>query len=181
MAQHFSSEFMSRISSLLLIIGEVMARNEVGNFMVDNGHHYIDIFYNHSSIDWRQLIQDDLYISGMQIQKVALKPNNAFGVFLFDPEKDDMDIYLNHITQRKIKLSLLIIERPSQDDQLEIMQAWLSKMEATSFFYVALFPSNGSEATAWYQVLSLKTGSVVSGLTFSDNSSRIIERFDSPD
>ena len=56
-------------------------------------------------------------------------------------------------------------------------------MEATAFFYVAILQSNASDSnglkpTSWYQVLSLKTGSVVNWLTFADESYRIIESFD---
>ena len=91
-------------------------------------------------------------------------------------------------------MSLLVIARPSQQhDQLRMLQGSLSKMEATAFFYVAILQSKGSESngskptgsqsngskpTSWYQVLSLKTGSVVNELRFSGNSTRIIESFD---
>ena len=178
MGLHLPGEIMTWVSSLLLIITEVTARSEVRNFLVDNGHHYADIFYNNSSNDWRQLIAENVYFTGIQIEKTAPKTDNAFGVFFFDPEKDDMETYLNRITQRRIKMSLIVIARPTKNYQLEMLQASLLEMDAASFFYVAILQPIGSEPTSWYQVISLKSGSVVNGLTFADNSSRIIESFD---
>ena len=54
------------------MITEVMARSVVGSFLVDNGHHYVDLFYNCTNKYkyWRQLLSEDedLYLAGFQIQ-----------------------------------------------------------------------------------------------------------------
>ena len=86
-------------SLLFFIITEVTAGgSEVGNFLVDNGYHYADIFCNCSFSDWQKLMPDNVYFSGIQIEATEVKTNNAFGVFYFDPNKDDMETYLNWIT-----------------------------------------------------------------------------------
>ena len=58
---------MIRFATLLLLIcskfGSIAAGSEVDNFLNDNGHHYVDIFFNHSSEDMRQLMPKNVYFA----------------------------------------------------------------------------------------------------------------------
>ena len=120
-----------------------------------------------------------LHFARIHIGEIKAANTKCFGVFFFDQEKDDPLTYLYHITQRRIKMTLLIITRRLEDyDLFDILKKGLSKIEATSFFYI-LIPSDGSGGfTSWYQIISLKSGSAVNRLTFAENSLRIIEDFD---
>ena len=171
-------KIMIRFATLLLIFSKfssIAAGSEVENFLNDNGHHYVDGFFNHSSDDLRQLMPKNVYFARIHIGDMKAANTKCFGVFFFDQEKDDPLTYLYHITQRRIKMTLLIITRRLEDyDLLDILKKGLSKIEATSFFYI-LIPSDGSGGfTSWYQIISLKSGSAVNRLTFAENSLRII-------
>ena len=162
-------------TGILLIVTEVVAQIELQNFLLDNGHRHVDIFFNHSSNDCLQLMPRNAYSSLIHIDKINEANTNGFGIFLFDPEKDDALTYLTHITQRRVKMTLLVIARPT--NLLDMLPDLLSSIEATGFFYVAIL-SNRSKVMSWNQILSLKTGTAVNRLTFAANSSKIIERFD---
>ena len=164
---------MAGFAILLLIIGEAAAITEVQNFLIDNGHHYVDIFFNSSSSDLSQLIPKNTHFTRIQMEKIKESNPDGFGVFFFDPERDDVFSYLCHIAKRKIKMTLLIITGSSNNDILEMVQNSMLEVETTAFFYIAIL-----ELKSWYQIISLKSGSVVNRLNFANNSLRIIESFD---
>ena len=142
----------------------------IQDFLSDNGHCYVDIFYNSSQ--WRGFNLTDAFVTRIHIEKVGKAHPNSFGVFVFDPKRDDLAAYLDLITQRKIKTSLLLVSGPSESDGSYIFQDILSHLEATSFFYMV------STNMVWYQVISLKSGSVFNHLKFDGSTYRIIETFD---
>ena len=170
---------MIKFATLLLIFIEVApiaTQSEVENFLTDNGHHYVDIFFNHSTKDLLQLKPKNVHLAKIHIGKIKAANTEGFGVLFFDTEKDDLSIFLYHIAQRKIKMTLLIIVGQSRYKSLEILQNGLSKIEGTALFYI-LISSYGSGVSSWYQIISLNSGSAVNILSFADNSMRIIEDF----
>ena len=149
--------------------------NPIHNFLIDNGHRYVDIVYNSSQ--WHGFTLTDAFVTRLHIGKIGKGHLNSFGVFVFDPKRDDLEAYLALITQRQIKTSLLLVLGSSERDGTSFFQDILSNLQATAFFYIAL-PVYGSTSIIWHQVISIKSGSVFNHLRFDSSTYRIIETFD---
>ena len=172
-------QLMVKIVVLILIIiygmdASVTEKN-IQEFLVDNGHHHVDIFYNSSL--WHRFTLPNMFSARIHLRKIKKAKHNSFGIFLFDPQRDDLLGYLNLIIQRRIKMSLIITRRPLGNDGNILLQEYLSNLEATSLFYM-VFPATISTVMTWHQIVSLRSGSAINPLAFKQNTLRIIETFD---
>ena len=167
-----------KTSVLILTISVEVAfarQCSIQEFQTDNGHHYVEIFYNSSML--HDFLVKDLFASRLLMKNIGKAHNDSFGVFLFENAKDDLANYLTEIVQRKIKMSLLIISETSHTEMLDLIRMHLSAMGDTALFYLAL-PANGSSDMIWQQIISLKTGTTINYLEFPEDSCKIIEAYD---
>ena len=147
----------------------------IQEFLVDNGHRNIDIFYNSS--EWRIFSLKDVFVARLHMENIRRAHQDSFGIFVFDSSSDDLVSYLTAIMQRQIKMSLLVLSKPWDNDKTNLIMKHLFDLQATTYFYVAMPASSFVEIT-WLQIISLKSGSTISNLTFAKNSFRIIETWD---
>ena len=166
-----------KVVALALIIHckEARASNDpsIQEFLMDNGHRHVDIFYNSSQ--WRGVTLTGMFVSRLHIGKVEKVNPNSFGIFVVDPQKDDLGSYLSLIIKRRIRTSLLIVSKPWHHNTSNLIHTQLSLLQPSAFFYMAL---SSTCCMDWHQVISLKSGSIINVLKFADNSSRVIETFD---
>ena len=149
--------------------------NGVQEFLVDNGHHKVDLFYNSSH--WRGFSFKKVFVARVPMENNQTAHQYSFGIFMFDRANDDLLSYLRAIVQRKIKMSLLILSDPWDAEKLNLIKKHLSDLRATAFFYIAMPTSNLSELT-WHQIISIKSGTTIASLKFVRNTYRIMETFD---
>lgn len=159
----------------ILVVGTCATTNGVQEFLVDNGHYHVDIFSNSSQL--RGVSLKDLFIARFPMEDVEKAHKDSFGIFMFDNAKDNVVSYLSAITQRQIKMSLLVISEPWDNEKISFMRRHLLEQQATAFFYIAI-PTGSHTDMTWHQIISLKSGSALNHLEFDDNSSKIIEAFD---
>ena len=84
---------------------------QVHQFLVDNGHRHVDIFYNSSSTKWVGFRPKDLsfvIVPLSKVNRISLH-GTFFGVFIMDSRTDDYEAYLKIIVNRKVRKSLLVI------------------------------------------------------------------------
>ena len=97
----------------------------IQEFQIDNGHRYVEIFYNSSML--HDFLVKDLFASRLLMKNIGQAHNDSFGVFIFNSAKDDLAIYLAEIVQRKIKMSLLIMsDSLHHKEMLDLMRMNLS-------------------------------------------------------
>ena len=147
----------------------------VQEFLVDNGHHKVDLFYNSSH--WRGFSFKKVFVARVPMENNQTAHQYSFGIFMFDRANDDLLSYLRAIVQRKIKMSLLILSDPWDAEKLNLMKKHLSDLKAMAFFYIAVPTSNLTELT-WHQIISIKSGTTITSLKFARNTLRIMETFD---
>ena len=155
--------------------GAFARKCNIQEFQADNGHRHVEIFYNSSML--HDFLVKDLFASRLPMKNIRKARNDSFGVFIFDNAKDDLANYLTEIVQRKIKMSLLIVSQPSDNEMIDLIRMHLSAMGETALFYLAL-PANGSSDMIWHQIISLKTGISINYLDFPENSCKIVEAYD---
>ena len=149
---------------------------ELEHFLNDNGHRYVDLIYNVSSAQskWLAFVPKSISVARLKIGDVFQAKQQAFGIFLFDDEMDDIQAILRVIVQRKIKMSLLLYTTPIREGELAL-EKQLKMLSAVGLFYVAVI--NTKATISWYQVMSLLTGSVLEELTFANNSFLVLESY----
>ena len=151
------------------------AFKELEHFLTDNGHQYVDIIYNSSSsTNWVAFRPRSISVARFQLHKVRKAANEAFGIFTFETEKDELMPILQKIFQQKVKMSLLLFIEPSVNSE-STLKKHLDILKAAGLFYMAVL--NKSAIISWYQVMTLKTGTVMQQLTFAENTFRIVENY----
>ena len=166
---------VTKFISLSLIVGTCATSGVIQKFLLDNGRHHVDIFFNSSQ--WRGFSLKDIFIARIPMEDVGKAHEDSFGIFLFDSVKDDLGNYLEIIIERRMKMSLLVISEPGNKDVIILIEKILSDLQGMAFFYIAI-PTSSTTFMTWYHIISLKSGSALNNLEFADNSSRIIETFD---
>ena len=149
---------------------------ELQLFLLDNGHHYVDLFHNLDNIHFN-LMRTDVFFSMHSfgsLKKENRTRDNRFGIFLYDNAKDNMKDLLKIIQDRPIRKSLLLFNN-SQND-MHVLHSVLTKMKLRTFFYIALCEL-GQQKMLWYQVISLTSGFVIDQLVFQGSSYLISEKF----
>ena len=159
----------------LFILEACAMSSGVQQFLLENGHHHIDIFYNSS--DWRGFALRNVFISRMPLEQVNKGHKHSFGVFIYKNEKDDLAGWLLAINQRPIKMSLLILSEPWSIEELNLMKEHLMKLQSATIFYITMPTVNHTDMT-WHQMISLRSGSALKQLKFFENSSKIVETYD---
>ena len=159
----------------LFILEACAMSSGVQQFLLENGHHHIDIFYNSSY--WRGFALRNLFISRMPLEQVNKGHKHSFGVFIYKNEKDDLAGWLLAINQRPIKMSLLILSKPWSIEELNLMKEHLMKLQSATIFYITMPTVNHTDMT-WHQMISLRSGSALKQLKFFENSSKIVETYD---
>ena len=159
----------------LFILEACAMSSGVQQFLLENGHHHIDIFYNSS--DWRGFALRNLFISRMPLEQVNKGHKHSFGVFIYKNEKDDLVGCLSAISQRPIKTSLLILSEPWGIEEVNLMKEHLMKLQSATIFYITMPTVNHTDMT-WHQMISLRSGSALKQLKFFENSSKIVETYD---
>ena len=112
---------------------------QVYRFLGDNGHRYVDIFYNSSSTKWVGFRPKDLSFALVPLSTVNTISLHGtfFGVFILDSRTDDYEAYLKIIVNRKVGKSLLVIMNLEEGEYMKKLLQCLHKMETPSHFYVA--------------------------------------------
>ena len=175
-AQSLMEPIISASIIIALFISEACAMSSgVQQFLLENGHHHIDIFYNSSY--WRGFALRNLFISRMPLEQVNKGHKHSFGVFIYKNEKDDLAGWLLAINQRPIKMSLLILSKPWSIEELNLMKEHLMKLQSATIFYITMPTVNHTDMT-WHQMISLRSGSALKQLKFFENSSKIVETYD---
>ena len=167
----------TKVATLILTgyIATVVSSGGIQEFLLDNGHRYVDILYNSSNLYGFKLTK--VFVARIPMRKIERANHDSFGIFMFDPEKDDIISYVSSLISRKIKTSLLILTKPLVSDGINLLKSYLSSLQSPAFFYTATLTKNSS-VLAWNQIISVKSGSVINALTFAENSFRIIETYD---
>ena len=149
---------------------------QVYRFLNDNGHRYVDIFYNSSSTKWLGFRPKDISFATIPLRKVNMIAMHGtfFGVFIMDSRNDDYEAYLKMIVNRKVRKSLLVIMNLGEGENMKELLQYLHKMETPSHFYVANL-AQGSDVKMWHQMFSLASGAIFDALTFEDNSLKVLE------
>ena len=150
--------------------------NMVHQFIVDNGHHNVDMFFNSSTHAWRRFTSSEVYFARNNVLKAKTTHNGSFSIFIFDSERDDLVFYLKCVCQRRIRMSLLLLTNVDESDEVSVMRRFLGEFQETSYFYVAKPTSYNS--LSWHRLISLKSGTILDELTFASGSFRIVEEFD---
>ena len=149
----------------------------VYQFLGENGHHYVDVFYNSSSNNWIWFRPKDISVATIPMSEVKRMRKNSFGVFIFENQAGNLETYLKIITERKVRMTLLLHINPAEDGSYERILEYLEDMKTPSFFYVAkVTPRPG--IMLWQQVFSLTSGAIIDDLTFVGNSYKIKDSFD---
>ena len=147
---------------------------ELEQFLNDNGHRYVDLIHNFSSTqtNWAAFRPKAISVAKLKIGDVHRATQDSFGIFIFEAEKDDIQVILRAIVQRKAKLSLLLCTTPIMNRELK---KHLNILSAVGLFYMAVI--NASGITSWYQIMALETGSAVEELSFVKKSFLILESY----
>ena len=161
----------------IFVVGTCATRGGIQEFLVDNGHQHVDIFYNSSQWGRGRISLKDVFIARVSMENTGKAHQDSFGIFMYDSAKDDLLSYLTAIMQRQIKMSLLVMSEPRDNNELDLIRKQLSYLQATAFFYIAM-PTSKPSCMTWHQIISLRSGSALNHLEFAKNSSRIIETFD---
>ena len=140
------------------IMGICATNSDIDEFLIDNGYHYVDLFYNSSN--WRMISHKDLHVATLSFEDIAKAHDNSFGIFIFDMTKDDLIKYLSAITKRKIKMSLLVLSEQWDNEKIDLIKNYLVHLGDTSFFYIAV-PTKNSTYMTWHHIISLNSGSVL--------------------
>ena len=149
--------------------------NQVIQFLSDNGHHYVDIFHDLSSMKWYTSFRPrDIYFSRSSFTMAEGMMSYQFSVFLYGTKMDNMKDLLKIIVQTNVKESLMILNEPNDD--MSDLQGLLEEMNLNAFFYLAVPEVEGGKMS-WYQVISLFSGCVIERISFFPNSFLISERF----
>ena len=161
------------------IISSSLFRN-VYQFLNDNDHHYVDVFYNSSSTkyQWLKFRPKDTPFAAMPISNNVDKMDDgsSFGVFICDSRTDDLETYLKVIADRKVRMSLLLFINLVEDDSYAELLEHVGKTRSPSYFYAARMDP-GSGTMMWHRVFSLNSGTITDALTFAENTLRVIESF----
>ena len=64
------------------------ARSSIQDFLIDNGHRNVDIFYNFSQ--WHMFQLKDIFVARLHIKDVGKANHFSFGIFVFDSTNDDL-------------------------------------------------------------------------------------------
>ena len=166
---------LSILVTTLLVEGIFVSSCDIQEFLLDNGHHYVDVFYNSSN--GRGILLRDLYLTRLPFEDFSKAHNNSFGIFMFDATTDDIMSYLSAIVQRRIKMSLLVISEPWPEQQVDSIKRHLMSLGETALFYIAI-PTQNTTCLTWHQIISLKSGTALNQLKFINNSSKIMEKYD---
>ena len=163
---------------LAIFIMGANASNGIQDFLIDNGHHSVDIFYNSSQ--WHMFQVKYVFVSRLHIKHMRKANRFSFGIFVFDGTKDDLASYLSAIKQRPVKMSLLAIYGSWNNKYTNLIKKYLLDMKAVTTFYILIPASHtgGMGHMTWHQITSLKSGSTISNLTFHVNSTMVVETFD---
>ena len=168
--------FKSSTALLTIFVAVTCATNGgIQEFVKDNEHHKIDIFYNSSQ--QQLLFIKDAFVARLHMKNIEKAHQDSFGIFVFDSAKDELVSYLTAIMQRQIKMSLLVISEPWDNEQTDSIKKHLMDLQVTTYFYI-LMPTSTSGDMTWHNIISLKSGCAINNLTFEENSTRIIETFD---
>ena len=82
----WSGKITILFATLPSILGAYAAKNVVENFLIDNGHHHVDMFFNHSTNDYIQLMPKNIHLARIHISEIKASKSRCFGVFYFDSE-----------------------------------------------------------------------------------------------
>ena len=161
-------------ASVLIVYAAKEAFQDLEHFLIDNGHRYVDIICNTSSTHayWVTFRPAPLAIARLNINDAHMSNNGAFGIFIFEEERDDLLKVLFLIAQRKVKMSLLLFTKPSYIGESELRKQ-LKILNFVGFLYIGKISASG--ITSWWHIISLKTGNVMDRLNFANNTSRIVE------
>ena len=148
--------------------------NQVIQFLSDNGHRYVDIFYDLSSMKWYTTFRPrDIFFSRSSFTMAEGK-SYEFSVFLYETKMDNMEDLLKIIGQTNVKESLLILDEPKDD--MSDLQGLVEEMKLNAFFYLAI-PEVDGGIMAWYQVISLASGCVIDRISFFPNTLFVSDKF----
>ena len=159
----------------LFVVGACATSHGIQEFLVDNGHRHVDIFYNSSH--WHGFTLKDVSVARLPMEDVEKGDKHSFGIFMFESAKDDLVTWLSAINQRQPKMSLLVISEAWGIKKINIMKKHLVELQATALFYIAMPTLNHTDMT-WHQMISLRSDSALNHLKFYKNSSRIVETYD---
>ena len=141
---------------------------EVHEFLIANGHRFVDIIDNTATALGPQLFARDMYFSKRPLQMDTKGDHGGFQVFNFKRETDNFEAFIEVIGSRKIKMSLLLLNEIWLPGKREELIRLLDVLHLRSFFYVAA-PSDCHDKLSWYKVISLDKGSIIDTLAFSAN------------
>ena len=65
-----------------LIAGTCAARGGIQEFLVDNGYHHVDIFYN--ATKWQGFSLQHIFIARFSMEGLGKGHKDSFGIFMFE-------------------------------------------------------------------------------------------------
>ena len=168
---------MKMVSLILIFLcanGTEGSQEEVQKFLLDNGHKYVTIVLGSSKNGWLRFRPQDIFLTRTMIGEQVDQSNDGFNVFICGPDGDNLRETLEIIVERKNGMSLLLLDKSWLPNVNVTLKSLLQSLEARIFFYVGI----SSSPMTWYHVISLKSGSAISELSFHPNSRRAMETYD---
>ena len=164
------------LSGISNVLSAKHVLRELERYLTDNGHRHVDVIYNKSfPRNWFVFRPKVISVARVEIAKVYRRSDGAFGVFIFDADKDDMRRLLGYILQWKVRMSLLFFSKPTLNGIVTLKDN-IDSLRDAGLFYVAMLDISGT--LTWYSLITLKTGNVVEMLSFAGNSLSVVESYD---
>ena len=153
--------------------------DEIQRFLMDNGHQHVDIVSGSSLVTSSKFRPRDIFFSwhSLRSQKVQKKGVESFSVFILQNGRDALEEFLKIIAGRKVKRSLLLFTRPLAADEWEELKEKMTKLMVSAYFYISAPSPEDDEIMTWYQLISLKSGTIIDALNFVPGSFLINETY----
>ena len=156
---------------------ESLLDEEVVQFLSENGHHFVDIFYDPFAMKRHGALKTrSIFYSKISLAKEKGRQQHNFSVYIYDDKITNLKEIFESIARTNVMKALLIFENPQED--MNAFKGLLTKMDLDDMmFYLAVPGGKNSETLSWFQVISLSSGSVIEDIRFHQNSLRIFQDF----
>ena len=166
------------ILCVIIVCNKVKGSSEeVHRFLIDNGHQHVNIVSRSPFVTSSKFRPRDIFFAWHSLEKVREEEEvgELFSVFIFENGRDDLEEFLKIISRRKVKRSLLILAGPLDVDERKELQGKRTKLRRSAYFYISAPSPEDDGKMSWYQLISLKSGSIVDDLNLVPGSLLINE------
>ena len=154
-----------------------LLKEEVVQFLSDNGYHFVNIFRDLSSMkEYVSFKPHNIFFSvnSFEMAKKSIA-NCKFSIFIYETKKENMKMLLEGIQQTKVMKSLIIFDEPLED--IKALRKQMMVMGLNTQFYMVVPRREDREKLSWFQMISLSSGSVVEEIKFYPGSFLVYQDF----